>query len=82
MNQIAILWGSVVPILDYSLEYSETVKKKYQFSGPILSLIQILTGGGLGTGGFFFFFWLLFIFFLMLPSDSRFEEQDWEPLCI
>ena len=76
------LWGSVVPILDYSLEYSETVKKKkYQFSGPILSLIQIFTSGGLDTVCFFFF-WFLFVFFLMLPSDSRFKEQDWEPLCI
>ena len=66
MNQIAILWGSVVPILDYSLEYSETVKKKYQFSGPILSLIQILTGGGLGTGVFFFF--LVAVYFLFNAS--------------
>ena len=68
MNQIAILWGSVVPILDYSLEYSETVKKKYQFSGPILSLIQILTGGGLGTGVFFFFFFLVAVYFLFNAS--------------
>ena len=76
------LWGSVVPILDYSLEYSETVKKKK---------VSVLRPYSQFNPNFhkwgprhclFFFFWFLFVFFLMLPSDSRVKEQDWEPLCI